>query len=43
VAGTPSETVQEWLMFWHRFIDHLAEGKNAESFFASLISPARLP
>ncbi len=25
-----------WLTVWHRFIDHLAEGKDAESFFASL-------
>src|ERR1044072_5183491 len=22
-----------WKKFWHRFIDHLAEGKDAESFF----------
>jgi len=36
-ATTPSGfPVQEWLMFWHRFIDHLAEGKDAESFFQSL-------
>jgi hypothetical protein len=25
-----------WQHIWHRFIDHLAEGKDAESFFASL-------
>jgi hypothetical protein len=25
-----------WQYNWHRFIDHLAEGKDAESFFASL-------
>ena len=25
-----------WLYEWHRFIDHLAEGKDAESYFASL-------
>ena len=25
-----------WQFQWHRFIDHLAEGKDAESFFASL-------
>jgi len=28
-----------WLSHWHRFIDDLAEGKTAESFFASLASP----
>lgn len=26
----------DWLYNWHRFIDHLAEGKNAELFFQSL-------
>jgi hypothetical protein len=25
-----------WIDHWHRFIDHLAEGKDAESFFASI-------
>ena len=25
-----------WRFHWHRFIDHLAEGKDAESFFATL-------
>jgi hypothetical protein len=25
-----------WLEAWHRFIDHLAEGKTAESFFETL-------
>jgi hypothetical protein len=25
-----------WLHHQHRFIDHLAEGKDAESFFAEL-------
>ena len=30
---------QHWLSHWHRFIDHLAEGKDAESFFASLALP----
>ena len=24
---------KHWLMCWHRFIDHLAENKDAESFF----------
>lgn len=27
---------KKWLEHWHRFIDHLAEGKDAESFFDSL-------
>lgn len=35
VSGFP---VQEWLMVWHRFIDHLAEGRDAESFLAELLS-----
>lgn len=26
----------EWLKNWHRFIDHLAEGKSIESFFEEL-------
>ena len=26
-----------WQAQWHRFIDHLAEGKDAESFFASIL------
>lgn len=25
-----------WRMFWHRFIDHLAEGKDIHSYFAGL-------
>ena len=25
-----------WLFHWHRFIDHIAFGKEAESFFSSL-------
>ena len=29
-------TVDTWQYHWHRFIDHLAEGKSAESFFGSL-------
>jgi len=28
--------MQDWLGYWHKFINHLAEGKDAESFFASL-------
>ena len=26
-----------WKVMWHRFIDHLAEGKKAEDFFAELL------
>lgn len=26
-----------WRFYWHRFIDHLAEGKDAESFFSTLL------
>jgi hypothetical protein len=29
---------QHWLYHWHRFIDHLAEGKTPEAFFARLPS-----
>lgn len=28
---------QAWLYYWHRFIDHLAEGKDIDSFFNELI------
>jgi hypothetical protein len=28
----------EWQYHWHQFIDHLAEGKDVESFFTELIS-----
>lgn len=28
--------VKTWLTEWHRFIDHLADGKDTESFFATL-------
>jgi hypothetical protein len=36
VEGKGIRDVKEWLYQWHRFIDHLAEGKDAESFFESL-------
>jgi len=26
-----------WKVKWHRFIDHLADGKDAESYFKSLL------
>lgn len=34
--------VEAWLHHWHRFIDHLAEDKDPESFFTELLreSPA---
>lgn len=28
-----------WLWGWHDFIDHLAEGKDADSFFNKLLNP----
>lgn len=28
---------EAWIGYWHRFIDHLASGGDAESFFATLI------
>lgn len=30
------ETDNDWRTHWHRFIDHLAEGKDAEQFFSNL-------
>lgn len=33
---TRTYNVWTWRSEWHRFIDHLAEGKDAESFFKSL-------
>jgi hypothetical protein len=33
-ATSHSEWMQEWQVKQHRFIDHLAHGKDAESFFA---------
>ena len=29
--------ISEWLYHWHRLIDHLAEGKDIESFFETLL------
>jgi len=34
--GTNSNGKEQWVNKWHRFIDHLAEGKDAESFFSNL-------
>lgn len=36
-SDTDAEMVPEWKFYWHRFIDHLAEGKDAESFFNQLL------
>lgn len=36
VVGS-EDSNSEWRYHWHRFIDHLAEGKDAESFFAALL------
>jgi hypothetical protein len=30
------DSAEEWLYHWHRFIDHLAEGKTIEEFFGTL-------
>jgi hypothetical protein len=30
------EDVNAWRFHWHRFVDHLADGKDADSFFAAL-------
>ncbi len=36
-AGAPEYEIREhWVQRWHRFIDHLAEGKDAESFFENI-------
>lgn len=34
--GHPWMIMYEWLYRWHNFIDHLAEGKDTESFFQNL-------
>lgn len=35
--GGRAYTLNTWRYHWHRFIDHLAEGKDAESFFKDLL------
>ncbi len=30
---------REWFLNWHRFIDHLAQGNDPESFFQELLAP----
>lgn len=32
------KTPNKWKTVWHRFIDHLAEGKDAEEFFSNLLN-----
>lgn len=34
--GFGMDYISTWCFYWHCFIDHLAEGKDAESFFANL-------
>lgn len=34
-----NNNLEVWLYHWHRFIDYLAEGKDADSFFKELIKP----
>jgi hypothetical protein len=34
-----SARTDEWLYHWHRFIDHVAEGKDPDEFFKELIKP----
>jgi hypothetical protein len=36
-SGSIWQGVPKWRYWWHRFIDHLADGKDAESFFKSLV------
>lgn len=36
--GYPHPLQKQWPMYWHRFIDHLAEGKSIELFFEELLS-----
>ena len=31
------DNIEQWKFHWHRFIDHLAEGKDAESYFEALL------
>lgn len=34
--GRPGLLIYEWLYHWHKFIDHLASGKDPEEFFSQL-------
>lgn len=35
----PIDYGEKWQEHWHHFIDHLAEGKDIESFFIALLPP----
>lgn len=37
IVSGESKILRRWLEEWHRFIDHLAEGKDIESFFTNLL------
>jgi hypothetical protein len=32
-----TDNTPEWKVYWHSFIDHLAEGKDPEDFFKQLL------
>lgn len=34
-----SDSPEHWKLEWHLFIDHLADGKDSESFFNDLLVP----
>lgn len=36
-VGSVKDKTLDWKYHWHRFIDHLAEGKDPSEFFTSLI------
>lgn len=35
-SSTTKDIEYNWLYYWHRFIDHLADGGDANSFFKNL-------
>lgn len=37
IHDTRDISKEPWKIMWHRLIDHLAEGKSTEDYFASLI------
>lgn len=38
MAATEDNSIPGWLHYWHTFIDHLAEGKDPDLFFTSLLT-----
>lgn len=34
----PESKIPSWLFYWHKFIDHLAEGKKSEEFFKQFLT-----